>query len=346
LVNKARLAARRVLWPDGILRSGVLTFAGESIVSLERPGPHERVPDLVVAPGFVDLQVNGACGLSVASLDGWDAILSALASRGTTSFCPTLISGPLDAYRAWFARHLPLPSAAVGVHLEGPFLGARVGAHPSDHVVPVDLEFLAGLPADVRIVTLAPEADPGLRATTVLAERGVVVSLGHSGADAATARAAVGAGARLVTHVFNAMEPLGHRSPGLAGVALTDDRLTVGLIADGVHVDPAVIVLVFRAKPPGAVALVSDSAAEGGRRADGTLAGSAYGLDHGVRTAVGAGVPLAAALLAATLTPARVLRLSDRGSLVAGGRADAVVLSPGLDILETWSGGQRRWTAE
>jgi N-acetylglucosamine-6-phosphate deacetylase len=190
----------------------------------------------------------------------------------------------------------------------------------------------------------------------LLRGKGVAVSLGHSAATPGQARACVEAGATLVTHVFNGMPPLHHRDPGLAGAALLDDRLTACVIGDGVHVAPAAVALVFRCKPAGRVALVSDAIAwrarehagspialvDGAARlADGALAGSAVTLDAAVRTAVAGGVPLADALVAASATPAAALGLDGRGRLVPGARADLVALTPDLTVEATWVAGEQ-----
>src|SRR5258708_11409342 len=155
----------------------------------------------------------------------------------------------------------------VGAHLEGPFLGGAPGAHQREHIRGIDGPFLSDLPDIVRIVTIAPEAAGALEAITRLRQRQVTVSLGHSTASYAEARAAVDAGASLVTHLFNAMGPLHHRNPGLAGAALVDDRVAVALIADGAHVALPVLKLAFRVKGRGRVALVSDSVALESRQA-------------------------------------------------------------------------------
>jgi N-acetylglucosamine-6-phosphate deacetylase len=299
----------------------------------------------LVLPGLVDLQVNG-----YADVDVWsagpaelDRLGSTLAAAGTTSWCPTLVSRPLAGYGAWFDAHPGPAVGEVGLHLEGPFL-TRPGAHRPSWLRPPDAGWLAGLPPRVRIVTLAPEAAGGLEAVAALAGRGVVVSLGHSDATYEQALAAADRGARLVTHVFNVMAPLHHRSPGLPGAALTDPRLTPAVIGDGAHVHPAILRLVLAAGP---AVLVSDSVAWGTtvadgplRLPDGTLAGSTITLADAVRVAVGAGVPVEAAAMAATATPARLLGLDDRGALAPGRRADVVRLDPALGVSGVWVGGR------
>ena len=219
--------------------------------------------DAGLAPGFIDLQVNGVGTVDFvdASEDEWRSAGRELLRHGVTSYCPTIVSAPLDVYDAALDRvgaartdaaHERLP-AIVGAHLEGPFLGDAPGAHPPELLQRADVPWLTSLtehhPGLVRIVTLAPEADPGLSATRMLAAAGVVVALGHSRASYAAAIAAADAGATVVTHLFNGMGPLQHRAPGLPGAAFDDPRLIPTLIADLVHVHPAVVRLVFAALP-------------------------------------------------------------------------------------------------
>lgn len=314
--------------------------------------------EVILAPGFVDLQVNGvdSVDFSTAPVAGIRRALGALARAGVTACCPTLVTAPLDAYDEPLCRLAevaadprPGEAAVLGVHLEGPFLGGAPGAHPRDLVRPVDLSWLDDLvsarPGLVRIVTLAPEADPGERAITALTRRGVVVALGHSTAAYDDARRAADAGATVATHLFNGMGPLHQREPGLAGAALDDPRLTPSLIADLVHVHPAVLRLVIGAKRE--VMLVSDSVAAGdatigaaARLADGTLAGATVLLDRAVRNVVGLGLPLTRAVEMAATIPAEALGLSDRGRIEPGMRADLLALDrETLEVRHVWIGG-------
>ena len=273
-------------------------------------------------------------------------ISAALPPFGVTAFLPTITSRPLPEMTrfALAARRAAATGAEVlGAHLEGPFLGGAPGAHPREWLRPIDLGWLAGLAAPasvaVAVVTLAPELDGAPEAVAALVEQGVLVSLGHSTATYDQALACVDAGARLVTHLFNAMAPLHHRAPGLVGAALADGRLAVSVIADLVHVHPAALRAAFLAKGRGGVALVTDAVAVragrvGGlalvvgqdgapRLADGTLAGSALTMDRAVRNCVRtAGIDLGAAVDAAATTPARLLGLGDRGPR-AGGRTSS-----------------------
>jgi len=348
-----RIAAARVLTPDGFVGPAEVVVDGDLIVSVD---PCARADDVVLAPGFVDLQVNGVDDQDCAAPDAnWERLDALQHATGVTTWCPTLVTAPLEDMRARIER-VPTERATIaGVHLEGPFLGGRPGAHPRDLLRPIDLEWLRALPPTVRLVTLAPELDGAAAATAELVSRGITVSLGHSAADLAAVAACVDAGARMVTHLFNGMPGLHHREPGIVGAALTDDRLVAGLIADLVHVHPTALALAFRAKP-GRIALVTDAVAwramrigrievehrDGAPRLpDGTLAGSSLTMDAAVRNVVEqAGVALADALTAASTTPATLIGLGDRGRIEPGARADLVLLDAGLRVRATWSGGR------
>lgn len=286
-----------------------------------------------VVPGYVDLQINGVDDIdfSVARAPEWERAGRRLLAAGVTEYLPTICSMPLDRYdrvlgRIAAAQHAtlrtPLPEI-VGVHLEGPFLGGAPGAHPAAVVRPLELDWLVGLldahPGLVRLVTLAPEADPTGVGIRTLVDRGVVVALGHSTCSYEDAVRAAAAGASLTTHLFNGMGALHHRAPGIAGAAL-DPRtsLTATLIADLVHVHPAVVAMTFAA---GAPILVSDAVATGVSYFDemvtesggaaylpsGTLTGAISLLDDAVRNVVGLGVDRVDAIAAASTRPAAVL---------------------------------------
>jgi N-acetylglucosamine-6-phosphate deacetylase len=360
----AEVAASAILLPDGWHGPGVVEIDDTGSIRAVR-ATASAVPDVVLAPGFVDLQVNGVDDVDVASATGadWDRLDEALLDHGVTTWCPTLVTAPRHHYDAALARIAAAAArpgtarpAIAGAHLEGPFLGGAPGAHPRHLLAPIDLDWLGALPAIVRLVTLAPELPLAASATRLLTERGVIVSLGHSTPQPEHVEACVAAGATMATHLFNAMSGVHHRDPGLAAMVLADERLVAGLIADGVHVDPLVIRLAFRAKP-GRVALVSDAVAwragrlgelgidvrDGAPRLpDGTLAGSALTMDQAVRTCVQrAGVALADALAAASTVPAAVAGLADRGVIEPGRRADLVALTPDLAIAGVWVTGRQ-----
>ncbi|MGH2760264.1 MAG: N-acetylglucosamine-6-phosphate deacetylase [Actinomycetota bacterium] len=320
----------------------------------------------VVVPGLVDLQVNGRGARDV--LEGTVAavedIASQLPAEGVTSWLPTIVSAPagarleaIDAIAEAMGRQrrgLVSGARILGAHLEGPWITrARAGAHdPAALEAPNMLSIEQSLtrrPGVVRIVTLAPEMSGGLEAVRQIVGHSAVASIGHTDASSDEALAAISAGVRMATHLFNAMRPLHHREPGVVGAVLTDPRVVAGVIADGIHLDPSTVLLAFRAKPE-RVALVSDvvagertGGADAVRLADGTLAGGLSGLLDGVAVAVGAGVMFEDAIQAATLTPAEVLRVPV-GRISPGAPADFVVLDDALRPRATYLGGKRVWS--
>ena len=325
----------------------------------------------IAAPGFVDLQVNGFGGVDFhdADADGYRRAGDALLETGVTSFLPTLITAPaedlLEALAA-VPRDDCVPRI-LGVHLEGPFLAARrLGTHPPLGRRDPDLALLERLlDAElIRMMTLAPELPGALELIDVLRARGVVASCGHSDATAEQADAAFDRGARTVTHVFNAMRPLSHRDPGIVGAALVRDDVIVQMIADGVHLAPATMSLVWRAAA-GRVALVTDAVAAAGARdgsynlgsvelsvkdgaargPEGILAGSVQTMIESVRALHALGAPLEEALEAASIVPARVLGLPLIGRLDVGLPADIVVLDDNLEIESVFVAGQARVVA-
>ncbi|MFM7617724.1 MAG: N-acetylglucosamine-6-phosphate deacetylase [Actinomycetes bacterium] len=347
------LAADAVLF-EGRTGPGWLAIDDGRVVEVGRtrpPAGARGLGDVLIAPGFVDIQVNGVGGVDLLRAEGADLTVAglALACAGTTSYLPTLCSSPRDRYPAALDRIAAArPTAAGaridGVHLEGPFLGGAPGAHPVALLGPADPAFIDGLltgwPGLVRLVTLAPEADPDRVAIGRLVAAGVRVALGHSTCSYEAARAAADAGATIVTHLGNGMRPLHQRDPGLVGAGLTEPRLVPSLIADGVHLHDAFLRLATAARPD--AILVSDAVATGieyfgaavtGRDGaafldDGTLTGAVVGLDACVRTVVRVGVSVATALAMASVHPAQAIGLDTWGAVGVGGRADLVVLDP------------------
>ncbi len=357
-----RLCAERALTPGGLVGPVEVTVEAGRIAAV---APVSGPTDVhLLAPGFVDLQVNGIDDVDVARADGaaWERLDRALAAQGTTTWCPTLVTMPLERYAAPLqrvaaaaAREGAARPRIAGAHLEGPFLGAAPGAHPADLVAPVDLAWLAALPRHVALVTLGPEQPEAVAAITELRRRGVLVALGHTTATHHQVAAALTAGAGLATHLFNAMTGLHHREPGVAASILTHPTAAASLIADGVHVHPRMIDLAFRLLGDDRAVLVTDAVAwragtigpvrlelrDGAPRLpDGTLAGSALTMDGALRTCVTAGVDLARALRAASTTPARLLGLAGRGELRVGADADLVALDRDLAVTHTWVGGR------
>lgn len=329
----------------------------------------ERLDGWIV-PGLIDLQVNGG-GRVLFNNDptptGIATICAAHAGFGTTAVMATLITDAPEVTKAAIdAAERAVVPGLLGLHLEGPHLDrARKGTHDPALIRPMEaadlsliLQAAAKLPH--LICTLAPEAVT-LAQVRALAAAGVVVSLGHSDCDAATARDYAGAGAAMVTHLFNAMSPLSHRAPGLVGAALDDARLAVGLIADGFHVEDTALRVALRAKA-GTIFLVSDAMSTvgsdltglvlngrhifraGGRLTltDGTLAGADIALIDAVRHVhLALGLPLEQALQLGSAAPARALGLADRGHLRPGARADFFSLAPEIRASATWIGGAR-----
>ncbi|SEB53872.1 N-acetylglucosamine-6-phosphate deacetylase [Nocardioides exalbidus] len=369
------LAAAQVVTPARILAPGWLRLDGDRIAEVGEGTP-PRTPDVdlgaaTVVPGFIDLHVHGGGGASfdTGTADAAATVADAHLAHGTTSMAASLVTDTPQRM-ADAVRELALlveDGHLAGVHLEGPWLSPqRSGAHqPGSLAAPTPAAIEALLDAGggaVRMVTLAPELPGGIDAVRQLAERGVVAAIGHTDATYDVSREALDAGARLGTHLFNAMRPLHHREPGPVG-ALLDSPVDVELIADGVHLHPAVLRTVFAAKPDQCV-LVTDAMAAAGAPdgdyalgpmaievrdgvarlassgGDGAIAGSTLTMDAAVRYAVRtAGLPLLDVVRAASTTPARVWGLADVGAVEAGRRADLVVLDADLDVLRVMRAG-------
>lgn len=355
--------AARVLTPSGWVGPARVHTTDGVIAAIE---PVSGVgTERTLVPGFVDLQVNGIDDVDCASADGddWARLDTLLLAQGVTTWCPTLVTMPLPRYErplariaAAMTRRAAVRPTIAGVHLEGPFLGGAAGAHPVDQIVGIDLEWLAALPAHVRMMTLGAEQPLAAAAIAALVAAGCLVSVGHTRADEAEFDAAVVAGARLTTHLFNGMSGSHHRTPGVAVFALTNPAVSASLIADGIHVHPRVLRLAFQALGPERAVLVTDSVAwrsgrvgeigmalrDGAPRLpDGTLAGSTVTMDAAIRVCVSAGVPLEHALRAASTNPAALLACADRGSIAPGQRADMVAFTPTLRIEQVWVAGER-----
>ncbi|MER2598400.1 MAG: N-acetylglucosamine-6-phosphate deacetylase [Caldilineales bacterium] len=363
-----------------VRRAAVLVMQGRIAavgpMPLPLPPPGAAVLDaegLLLVPGLIDLQCNGAFGddFTAAPQTIW-RVAAALPRYGITSFLPTIISAPLSTVvAAQEVMQQGPPSgfggaAPLGLHLEGPFLNPlKRGAHD---LAWLQLPSLAAAatwhPAGgVRLVSLAPELPGAAELVSLLAGRGVLVSAAHSQASYQQALAGFDAGIRYGTHLFNAMPPLHHRHPGLAGALLADARPVVGLIADGLHVHPALVALAWRTLGPQRLNLVSDAMAALGqgpgryvlgdspvqvsndsdaRLADGTLAGSVLALDQALRNLLAwTGCTLNEALASVTTTPAAALGLGyERGRIAPGYVADLVLLTPDLHVHTVLAEGQ------
>jgi N-acetylglucosamine-6-phosphate deacetylase len=360
-----------VLSPERDL-SLATVLVDETLIELVAEGPFEPKfaaplvePGDIIVPGFLDLQVNGLADNDAAAGEAAVAEISRLLPKyGVVGFMPTVISRPIaEAVRfveACAAAEAP-GAKVLGAHVEGPFLNPRyAGAHdPQCLVLPEHEKVRMLLESQPALVTLAPELPGAIDAIRALTAADVIVSAGHSGATMAEANAGFDAGIQFGTHLFNAMSPLHHREPGLPGALLADERITIGLIADGVHVHATMLSLAVKTAGAERIALTTDQTAAAGsppgryviagretisdgtsvRLADGTLAGSVATMDHLVRVMAGLpGVGLRRAVEMASATPARLLGL-DRG-IRAGAPADLVVLTPDLRVRLTMVGGR------
>lgn len=364
-----------------VIDGGSIRFAGESQdYSGVLPETILQVEGWI-CPGFMDIHMHGIDGHD--TMDGTpeslQAISKALPRFGVTSFLATTMTAPYKEIEpvlstiAQVSRQGLDGAEVVGVHLEGPWINPRYkGAQKEENIALPQLdavrrlyELAEGL---IKVVTIAPEQPEALEAIAWLKEQGVIVSAGHTGASFAQASQAVDAGVRHFTHCFNAMTGLHHREPGVVGAAMYHEQLSTELIADGIHVHPAVMNILYRVKTAGKLALVSDSmraAAMGegtydlggqevhvhgdqAKLADGTLAGSILTLNRAVANMVTLSkVPLPEAVEMASHTPATILGLGERkGRLAAGYDADVTVLDKQFDVSMTFVAGKRVYHKE
>lgn len=378
---------------DGQLVGADLVVHGDTISEIvtDRTDLRSAGPDdvdcrhLVIAPGFIDLQCNGAAGVDITNephriID----VAAALPRFGVTSFLPTVVTAPASTRAAAIAEMAALADRAghtndgrrraatpLGLHFEGPMISRRhLGAHvprfaaePASMLDEVESWVASGV---VSLVTLAPELDQAIDVTKRLVGAGVVVSAGHTAMTPSDFAAARAAGLSYVTHLYNAMAPFGHRAPGPVGAALADDAVVVGVICDGIHVDPIAVQMAWRALGPKRMSLVSDASPAlgapygrfriggfevihdetGVRTTHGVLAGSALPLDQAVRNLMAfSNCSLVDALATVTSTSADVLGVPDRGRLRPGFRADLTVVDHDGNLRYTIIGGQTAWTA-
>ncbi|MBI4480287.1 MAG: N-acetylglucosamine-6-phosphate deacetylase [Acidobacteria bacterium] len=371
-----------ILIDDGVIRA----VSSRKVVTMP---PGARLVDLgdkILAPGFIDIHIHGGAGrdLMEGTREAVEAVARSVLEHGTTSFVPTTLSSPPEVLRkslaglhsvltSWKAEPREVMATPVGIHLEGPFLSADCrGAHPRADLqkpsVALFEQFLDAAGGTVRILTLAPELQGATELQQYAIEKGVGVALGHSNATYEEAVKAIDAGAAHAVHVFNAMRPFAHRDPGILGAVLTDDRVKAEVIADGVHVDPAALRLLVRAKGVSRTVLVTDAVSATGmcpgqyflggmeiilgddsrtglptcRNREGALAGSVLTQDRAVRNIMEmAGVTLQDAVRMASYNPARLLGLEQRkGWLREGADADLVVLDPNGSVAGTMVSGQ------
>lgn len=379
------LSARRLYTPREVVDHPRVVIDGPVIAEItsNEPGKnaskHVDLGNAIIVPGFIDIHIHGGAGHDVMEDDpaALPAIETLLAGHGVTAYFPTTVTAPLDATLRALERlgeavesaasqraHAVLRARPLGIHLEGPFIShARRGVHPPADLLPPRLatfeQFWEASRGQIKLMTIAPELEGAPELIAEASRRGVCVSLGHSDATLAEAKRGILSGARHATHTFNAMRPLGHRDPGILGAALVDDRLTADVIADGIHLDPAILELFLRAKGPERAVLITDAISATGMpdgryrlgsldvevkagqcTFEGKLAGSVLTMDRAIQNVSKlSGWDLQAAVRLASTNPARVVADKQRGHLAAGMAADMVILNPDGSVLKTIVGG-------
>ena len=370
------LCGAKILWEGELVEGHVLLFDQRVLACV----PEDRADGLMggrvdvgggyAIPGLIDVHVHGCLGhdLMDATDEALDGMSRAKAEEGVTMFLPTSVSAPweeieaaVEATRRAMSRARP-GAAVAGMHLEGPWIEeARRGAHPSAHIrSEIDVAWIERNADVIRTVTYSPVLDLGLRATRAMASMGVVPSVGHTTASFELARAAFEAGARCVTHLFNAQTGLHHRAPGVPGAAAASGA-TCELIADGRHVRPELFEPLFRMMGADRIVLITDAMRAAGMsdgsyafagetvRVEGglpyigeTIAGSTLRMDEALRNVLRAtGRPLAEVVAMASRSPARLLGLSRKGVLAPGMDADITCLDEELHPRMTFVGGRR-----
>lgn len=377
---RGRLVTDYEVWPEAVvlIEGGSVRDVGRDESLLVEADEVHDYGDSLLVPGFVDLQVNGAFGVDVASAPEHLPNLSeSLLSTGTTAYLPTIISSPESLYNAVLpelADHIggtPSGAEALGVHLEGPFLNLdKRGAHAAAHILPPNPDLLGRILdlGPIRMLTIAPELEGAGRLMEMARNRGAVVSAGHSGATFDVAYEAFDKEASSVTHLFNAMSPLHHREPGLPGAAFAHPLTVCGLITDGLHVHPEVVGLAFRMLGPDRIYLVTDATAATGmgpgeyrlasrtiyleanvtRLGTGAFAGSILTMSEAFQNILAfTGCTIPEAVRMASTTPARLVGEGKRkGRLVPGYDADVAVLGLDLSVENVWRGGRQVFSAE
>lgn len=363
--------------PALFVEDGLITEIS-SLSAKEAPANVTRIDcaDAVIAPGYIDIHIHGGAGVDVmlAPQPELSRLGIFLATYGVTGFFPTTVAATIDQTCSALERladAIEAGSAAtggdsvqarpLGIHLEGPFLShKRRGVHPPENLALPSVEvferFWQAARGHVRMITIAPELPGAMEVISEAARKNVCVSIGHSDAELPIAQAAVKAGARHATHTFNAMRPLDHRDPGILGEVLTNNRISADIIADGIHVSPAIVKLFLRAKGVEDAVLITDAIAatgmpdgryrlgpievdvkDGKCTVDGRLAGSTLTMDRAVRNVTKfSNWSLRDAVQAATLNAARAVGLAQQhGVLGVGIEASFVVLNPAGEVLRT-----------
>ncbi len=377
LTPDEKITSPVVLVEDGIISEVFSRDAREIAAGVKEISLGDGSNGAILVPAFIDVHIHGGAGHDVMQKDvaGRAAMEQMLTRHGVGSYFPTTVTAPMDVTLAALeqmadaiemaGKAAPGRAMPLGIHLEGPFIShVRRGVHPpADLVLPtlaVFDRFWQASRGQILIMTIAPELQGALEVIAVAAKRGVCVSLGHSDASFNEAHAGVTAGARHATHTFNAMRPLDHRDSGILGEVLTNAKLSADIIADGIHLDPAIVRLFLQAKGPDLAVLITDAISatgmpdgkyklgdievevkDGKCTAGGKLAGSVLTMDRAVRNVMQfAGWNLQQAIRLATANPAKVMKLKNRGRIEAGARADFVVLDSEGKVRRTVIGGQ------
>ena len=377
--------ARNLITPEQSIANGALLIENNHILAVGGITGFRReeeievfdFPDAYITPGFIDSHIHGAggfdCSAVESSVNPFSSMCEILGSRGVTGFLPTVVADKrekmlenLAALAAEMRR--PHPGAEpVGINVEGPFLNPeKCGAQPAEYLMPVDTGFARELLAAggglVKLMTFAPELENAGPLIELLCENQVVPSMGHSTANESAALRAVDAGARYCSHLFNGMSPLHHRDIGLIGIALTDRRVSVELIMDGIHIHPKIVDLVCRCKRVKRLIGISDGTMAAGmpngtytigparivvrdgfsQTEEGVLAGSSALLDTGWHSLMSNGhLTENDAAQSVTSNPARLFGLEDRGELLPTRRADFAVFETGTNrVLMTVRNGE------
>jgi len=388
------LSGAGLVLPDRVVSNGTLEIDGDRIAAIRAGSPASDARSSFalnghyIVPGFVDVHVHGVAGVdTLGGAGSIDAMAAALPRYGVTAFCPTTIACEPEALdqslaQVSAARRDPARGSArvLPAHLESNFINPEyAGAQPAACLRSPRAGPATGSPAggfgaadilatidrhspDIGIITLAPELDGGLDLIARLVAAGRRVALGHSGASYEEGLAAIAAGARHATHLFNRMPPFNHRDPGLAGAILQSDEVAAEIICDGVHVHPAVVRTAVAAKHPSRIMAITDGTALSGlpagatallgaqrissaggaaRLDDGTLAGSTLTMDGAFRALViSIGCSLVDGATMCATTPARELGLVGHGVLAPDAIADLVVLDSAFQVVQTYIGGQ------
>lgn len=371
----------RIILENGVLQGKVIIFS-DKIIDILDCGIYEesewaensnKVIDAqgkYVSPGFIDVHIHGAGGKDTmdGELSDLRTISEALAESGVTAFLPTTMAmGKEKIYKALdTVRSASLENfkgaKILGAHLEGPFISRkRKGAHDGNHIIKPDFQFIENYLDIIKIITIAPEEDPGFRFIKEAAKRGIVLSMGHTDSDYETAMEAVRNGISSATHMFNAMPAFHHRAPGAAGAVLNSD-VSFELIADTLHIHPALFKILLNAKGRGRMILITDAMRACGmesgcwdlggqdvnvdnnsaRLADGTLAGSILTLDRAVFNILKhTDLEIHEAVALASLNPARLIKMdSTKGSIEKGKDADLIIFDESIEVDLTISEGR------